>query len=226
MATAFFFAGAFLPAMTASLNAFSGVIFAAFLAGTFTVAPVCGLRARRGPRCTRRNFAKPVSTTSSPVATVSVIVMMNSSTKATACFLSMSSRSASSAASSRLFTLFSLIPDGHHRWWHVTTGEFIVAHSPTRIAAITQKNQKSSARLCRPSRRRSPSGNTHPAKMTQRVKTILPNWSPWSISAKPECASASGLTESITGRTPVISTIETSRWSSPRVPIVEPITER
>ena len=211
LATAFFLAGAFLPAMTASLNAFSGVIFAAFLAGTFTVAPVCGLRARRGPRCTRRNLAKPVSTTSSPVATVSVIVMMNSSTKATACFLSMSSRSASSAARSRLFTVFSLISDGHHWWWLVTTGDVSVAQSQARIAAIAQKDQKSSARLCRPSRRFSPTSDSNHAEMTQIVKTIFPNCSPSSISANPERASERGRTESITGRRPVASTIETRR---------------
>ena len=101
-----FFTG--LPATTASLKAFSGVMRAAFFAGTFTGAPVCGLRAMRGPRSTRMNLAKPVSTTGSPPATVSVTVETNSFSTASTSRLSRSVRSAMAAASSRLFNAVSL----------------------------------------------------------------------------------------------------------------------
>ena len=187
-----FFAG--LPAMTASLKPFRAVIRAAFLAGTFTVAPVCGLRARRGPRCTRTNFAKPLRITGSPPATVSVIVVRSSSMKVSACFLSISSRSASSAASSRLFTTFSLVsgrpPD--ERPQHDRSQ--IVAQRAVTFAAIAQKTVKIPS---------------HRPQAT--VNTILPKLSPSSMRANPARASARGRTESMTGRTPLASQKLTNR---------------
>src|SRR4029077_14372558 len=75
-----FFAGAFLagfgilPVSTASLKFFSGVIRATRFAFTRTVSPVAGLRARRAGRSMRRNFAKPEIATSSPLATLAVMM--------------------------------------------------------------------------------------------------------------------------------------------------------
>src|SRR5450755_4419166 len=59
----------------------------------------------------------------------------------------------------------------------------------------------------------------------QTVKTILPNCSPRAIAAKPSRASVSGRRMWISGRVPVCSQNWSRRPSSPRVPIVEPITE-
>src|SRR5207247_6874304 len=59
--------------ITASLNAFSGVIRAFFDALIWMVSPVAGLRPMCACRSTLANLAKPEMATCSPLATVPVI---------------------------------------------------------------------------------------------------------------------------------------------------------
>ena len=115
LATAFlagaFFAGR-LPASTASLNAFSGVTRTRRDALMRIASPVCGLRPMRAGRSTRANLAKPLIATTSPPATVSVIVSTNVWSAASALRLSVSSRSARAATSSLRFIRISWMVGG------------------------------------------------------------------------------------------------------------------
>ena len=99
-----------LPATT-SLRPFRAVTRTLRDAATLTGAPVCGFRAMRALRSTRANFAKPESTTGSPLLIFAATTSSNPRTTASTLFASCPVFSASALTSSRRFMrLTSLFP--------------------------------------------------------------------------------------------------------------------
>jgi len=92
--------------MTASLNAFNGVMRAFLDALILTSSPVWGLRPRRAARSTLANLAKPVMVMDSPLAVTAVTTSVKPRTAWSTTFTSTPVCAAIATTSCRRFTMF------------------------------------------------------------------------------------------------------------------------